>query len=225
MLRTSTVEKITQDELPELVRIIDELSQSKVRHLIQAQALSARHEEVGEWLVTQTQSWPQDAVAVNQAWQSSKQRLQDELTSDLVSRLAPVAAKMADAEPVAEGELWDQWSSERFTDALSQTALGATEGGWPAAAVKPLRDFSVAQLNTEAEGILRKSVRASLARPGSALQRTLHAGFEKLIYLLPLAALGWIGWHVLSGFYRGTQGVGGFVADGFALNALSLIHI
>ena len=227
VLRTSAVAEIRNDELGRLADVIDELSQSRVRAVIQAQAQSARRGEAAALLARAVRNWPADETALFQAWAVSKQRLREELTGDLVARLAPVAARMADAAPVEEGELWDQWSSDRFADAITQAALEAGANGWTATALQPLRAIAGTdnglELDTPAEATLRRSVSKSLAKPGSSLQRGLHAGFEKLIYLLPLAALGWVGWHVFAGFYQGTQGDGRFIGDGFAINALLLV--
>ena len=65
----------------------------------------------------------------------------------------------------------------------------------------------------------------SLARPGTALQRGVFAACRWLQYGLPLLALLWIGWFVISGFYGGATGSGDFVADGFALNAVLLVAL
>lgn len=234
LLRTSALSGATAvdegNEIDALRERIDELSEARLRHVIQDQARSARREQLAARLIEITRTWPTDTEIVWRAWEQGRARLQRELESDLVARLAPVAARMVDGQPVAEGELWDQWSSERFTDALSQTALEAAAHTWPVAVLEPLRTLSVSDLATQAEEVLRRSVRQSLAQPGSAIQRAVHAGLEKLIYLLPLAALGWVGWHVLSGFYQGTQGGGrgiegggGFVGEGFAVNAVLLV--
>ena len=229
VLRTSAVPTAdgvvaeVPNELDKLRAYIDELSETRLRHVLQDQARQARFDQLTGTIAELTHDWPADASLVQQAWDRGRARLREELTHDLVARLAPVAARMVDAGPVAEGELWDQWSHERFTDAVTQTALDAAAAGWPVAALEPLHTLGVTELAEQADGVIRRCVRHSLARPGSALQRGMHASFEKLTYLLPLAALGWVGWHVLDGFYRGTQGSGGFVGEGFAVNASLLV--
>ena len=154
-----------------------------------------------------------------------KKELAGELQKDLVERLAPVAARMADGEAAAPGELWDDWATERVSDAVSGAQLDALEQGFSQSAVTPLNAVLDASLAARGEAALRESVRASLAQPGTALQRWIYSACSWLQFALPLIALLWVGWFVISGFYGGATGSGAFVAEGFALNAVLLIGL
>jgi len=225
LFATSCTSEIANDGFADLAGLIEELAAERLRRIIKNAGSSARRRQLQAQLAATGNGWPESGVQLNAAWRRAHTAFSVELSEDLVARLAPVAARLADAEVVAPGELWDDWASERFNDALTQTRLEARESGWPGPLLDAFDELNDAGLAAHAERLLRESVRTSLVRPGSALQRGVHAVCSKLIFGLPLFALGWIGWFVLRGFYEGATGAGSFVADGCAVNALLLVGL
>jgi len=181
------------DEFEQLASFIDSLAEERIRAALHEEGRQARLRQIGTQVTQVTSDWPDNPAEFASYWASRRATLEDELRSDLVERLAPVAARMADGEAAAPGELWDDWASDRVGDALSATRLDAREAGWSAQAVLGLDEVVDEGLAPRSEAALRESVRASLARPGNALQRALHSACSWLIYALPLLTLAWIG--------------------------------
>ncbi len=213
------------DQFDALAAFIDSLAQERLREALQEEGRVARLRLLSEQVAAASEGWPQDTRSFKMAWAERKKVLAKELQKDLVDRLAPVAARMAQGEAAAPGELWDQWGTERVTDALSEVRITSAQNGWSRGALAKLDAVISPALTAHSESALRESVSMSLARPGTALQRGVFAACRWLQYGLPLLALLWIGWFVISGFYGGATGSGDFVADGFALNAVLLVAL
>ena len=213
------------DQFDALAAFIDSLAQERLREALQEEGRSARLRLLSDQVSSVSESWPQDTGSFVDAWDERKKVLAKELQKDLVDRLAPVAARMAEGEAAAPGELWDQWGTERVSDALSEVRIASAQNGWSQGALAKLDAVISPALTAHGESALRESVSMSLARPGTAVQRGVYAACRWLQYGLPLLALLWVGWFVVSGFYGGATGSGDFVADGFALNAILLVGL
>ncbi len=68
-------------------------------------------------------------------------------------------------------------------------------------------------------------IAAALAKPGTQLQRILYKLTGFLSGLLPLAAASWAIYHVVIGFYSGTQGNNSFLGVDFAIHSGLLIGL
>ena len=65
----------------------------------------------------------------------------------------------------------------------------------------------------------------SLLNPGHAWQRKLYAVMNLLCLLLPLSALGWISYRVITGFAAGGSDPGAYLNSNFAINGALLLGI
>lgn len=228
----STTQPVAGDQFNQLSDFVDSLAADHVRAALHEEGRAARLGLLGQALQALSADWPQpesspqkkrDTKTLAALWAARSQVLENELRDDLVERLAPVAARMADGEAAAPGELWDDWASDRVKDALVGLQVDAREEGWRGVALNQFTDAQDPDLAARAEGALRESVRASLAKPGNPLQRAVFTACDWLMYALPLAATLWTGWYVVRGFLDGASGAGDFVANGFATNAILLI--
>lgn len=231
--------QIAGDQFVALANFVDSLAEAHIREALHEEGRLARLNLLGQRLQSLSSDWPIDGVAGKNAgdtlaknkaslatlWRERAKVLANELQNDLVERLAPVAARMAAGEAAAPGELWDDWASDRVLDAVTGLQVAAREQGWRGDSLLQLGQVPDENLSARAETALRESVRASLARPGNALQRGIYSACGWLLYALPLAGALWAGWFVLQGFYSGATGSGDFVANGFAMNALLLIAL
>ncbi len=219
---------VAGDQFAELADFIDSLAAAHIREALQEEGRVARLGLITRQLQTLSTDWPEldeRDQSLERLWRTRSKRLASELHDDLVERLAPVAARMASGEAAAPGELWDNWASDRVTDALTGLQVDAREQGWQGNSLTQLPKVQDEHLAARADQALRESVRASLARPGNTLQRGLYSACGWLLYALPLLAALWTGWFVLRGFYAGATGSGDFVANGFAMNAVLLIGV
>ncbi len=88
----------------------------------------------------------------------------------------------------------------------------------------PLSHFTASahqQLNESIE----TCITAALARPGTLLQRILYKFTVFLSGFLPLVAASWAIYHVVIGFYSGTQGIDTFLGVDFAIHSVLLIGL
>jgi hypothetical protein len=120
-------------------------------------------------------------------------------------------------------QLWDDWAQTRLHDTCLQLTLAAEEIGL----AKPPLQAHLAEGESDAARLVRAEVdgalRQALAKPGGTLRRGLWQLAGGLIYLLPLAALGWVAWVVVSQFVTGSSGQGDFLQTNFAVHALLLV--
>jgi len=219
-------ETVAKDQFVQLADFVDSLAAEHVRLALHEEGRLARLGLLGQQMQTLSADWPSqesDQPTLTTLWAARSKVLAAELRDDLVERLAPVAARMAAGEAAAPGELWDAWASDRVKDALVGLQIDAREQGWRGVDLNALSDAQDSDLGARADGALRDSVRASLAKPGNAVQRGVYAACDWLLFALPLAAALWTGWYVVSGFIDGASGAGDFVASGFAMNAVLLI--
>ena len=222
LFATSCGAESALDHFDALAGFIDSLAEERLREAIQEQGHATQLRLLAEQLQTLTSAWPADSSSFEKAWLEHKNQLTTELKKDLVERLAPVAARMAKGEAAQPGELWDDWATERVSDALAGTQLDAREQGWSKKATAQLAGVVGLDLADRGESALRESVHRSLAQPGGKIQRAIYNACGWLQFALPLLALVWAGWFVVNGFYEGATGKGAFVAEGFAMNALLL---
>lgn len=123
-------------------------------------------------------------------------------------------------------QLWDKWAQARLEDALDALIIQADTLDLPATpirqAVLPVRENAQKMI---AETTLL-SVRKALINPGNVMQRTLIkiAHFSEII--LPIAAMGWVGYQVLSEFYEASlAATPHYLGIDFAINSIMLIAI
>jgi len=72
---------------------------------------------------------------------------------------------------------------------------------------------------------VNQALQASLQKPGEAWQRALHKTLGVLSTLLPLAAMGWAGFKLVSGFAKGTSTGLDYLGLNFALHSAMLIAL
>jgi 50S ribosome-binding GTPase len=121
--------------------------------------------------------------------------------------------------------LWDDWAQARFGDALDEFIVKVNELGLP---VVPLKN-QLAVVRTKVPKIVQAQselhVRQALANPGNVL----HRGFLKFIRLceiiLPLGAIGWVGYQVFVGYYTSNTNHEAYLGVDFAIHSSLLILI
>ncbi len=82
-----------------------------------------------------------------------------------------------------------------------------------------------AEAHQKLNDAIEKHITTALAKPGTQLQRILYKLTGLLSGLLPLAAASWAIYHVVIGFYSGTQGNNAFLGVDFAVHSGLLIGL
>ena len=129
-------------------------------------------------------------------------------------------------EPYLHQRLWDKWAQSRFDDALDALILQADHLAIPVMPIKQL----LLPIRVNAEKIVEEktllSVRKALIKPGNVLQRSIIKIAQFAEILLPIAAMGWVGYQVFIEFYESSlEEVPHYVGTDFAINSIMLIAI
>jgi hypothetical protein len=121
--------------------------------------------------------------------------------------------------------LWDDWADGRVRDALGQLLVAAGNAGLP---VRPLRTVLEPELADTGRQVLSRGqlmLRQALARPGNGVQRIAMKILGALAVILPLAALGWASYQVVTGYYESADSHLGYLGTDFAVHSVLLIAL
>lgn len=121
--------------------------------------------------------------------------------------------------------LWDDWSATRLQDAFSQFELAQAEHGVPVSRLKTLRSEIEADTAIIVKSQLQSALDKAITNPGSPVQRKAIAVLERLQWLLPLAAVLWVGYRIVSGFVAGAADSAAYVGMDFFVNGLLLVGV
>ncbi|MEI7839221.1 MAG: GTPase [Methylococcaceae bacterium] len=115
--------------------------------------------------------------------------------------------------------LWDEWAQTRFDDALNMLIIDAQKLGFPIAPLElqllPLREKAQKQFNSYVE----LQTRQALAQRGNIVQRALLKFVAMAEIVLPLAAMSWVGFQVLNGYYESNQTHDHYLNVDFAIHS------
>lgn len=232
------------DDFEELERIIQSLANAHTINQLELRGQRLRLGELEQALAENIERLGSDAAfsALKEQWetvwnqtvQSLQQGLEwpmQQVSGAFVNeavRLLPTRSKKEEAErPGERGRgvttLWDEWTQTRFDDALDRFIIEADANGLPSAPLKtafePIRSKAGLILRSQAE----QSLRAALANPGNVLQRFFLrlAGFSATV--LPLCAIGWVGYQVFDGYYTSSFSDRPYLGANFAIHSTLLM--
>jgi GTPase SAR1 family protein len=124
-----------------------------------------------------------------------------------------------------EAVLWDDWAQTRFEDALDQFIV---EAGADTLPVGPLK-AGLDNIRSEARALLlaeaQQALRRALANPGNVGQRFVLKLTGLLAILLPLAAIGWVCYQVVTAYYDSALHHTEYLGVNFAVHSALLIAI
>lgn len=124
-----------------------------------------------------------------------------------------------------EQALWDEWSQTRLNDALDQLVLQADVLQLPASPVKQAVQDTRQQAGQWLATTTGLEVRQALANPGNALQRGLLKFSLFCEVVLPIVAMGWVGYQVFQGYYQSAQTHTNYLGEDFAIHSALLIGL
>lgn len=97
--------------------------------------------------------------------------------------------------------LWDQRASAALDDTLTKVIQQADQLNLPKAVFQTHLRTSLKGVTERMPTLLQQHLQNALAKPGNAWQRFIYRASGLLATLLPLAALIWIAWRVISVYY------------------------
>ncbi len=232
------------DDFEELERIIQSLANAHTINQLELRGLRLRLEALEHALTAGHDRLGSDAAfsALKEqwetVWQNTVQSLQQGLewpmqqvagafVTEAVS-LLPTRSKKEETERPGERDrgvttLWDEWTQTRFDDALDRFVIEADANGLPSAPFKaafdPIRNKAGRILQSQAE----QSLRAALANPGNVLQRFFLRLASFCATVLPLCAIGWVGYQVFDGYYTSSFSDRPYLGTNFAIHSTLLI--
>lgn len=199
------------------------------------------------------QRWSQLGVELNRIWAESAGVLEEGLAYPLRAVAGRFARRSggfagalpqvlglsqrsegadASAEAAAPHDLsellrgvWDEWAQEKLRDAVRRIAVAGAARGCP---IVPLERRLGAALVDASDSIRRgltDAVRTALSRAEHGARWWLMRGLGVLTLLLPLAALGWVGYEVVTGFARAAHGAAPFFDSRFLTHSALLVGV
>lgn len=135
---------------------------------------------------------------------------------------APLPARTDAVNEVAD-RLWDAWCDAKLAGWMDAVELAGRRAG---VTVDPLRKRLDTVAATAREQIVLRvedSLRAALARPGTALGRLARRATGFFMACLPAAALVWVAWKVVEAYYFAGRGGKPFLGVDFAIHSGLLV--
>lgn len=228
-----------QDEFGQLEAVIQQLAEQNTIHQLELRGLEARKNELRQRLLGCLQQLGEETAYValfeqwEQHWQLTEQMLiqgfdwpLQRLAVAYVQSAAHLLTKDSQAQTGKDKSiLWDDWAQNRLEDVLDEVVLSADQHQLP---VAPIRN-SLSPLKQKAKQIIltqtELAARQALANPGNALQRFLLKFSGICATVLPLAAMGWVGYQVFEGYYDSSHTTEAYLGVNFAIHSVLLILI
>ena len=129
-------------------------------------------------------------------------------------------------EPYLHQRLWDKWAQSRFDDVLDALILQVDHLNLPVMPIKQL----LLPIRTNSEKVVEEktllSVRKALIKPGNIVQRSIIKIAQFAEIILPISAMGWVGYQVFIEFYESSlDEIPHYVGTDFLINGTMLIAI
>jgi GTPase SAR1 family protein len=140
-------------------------------------------------------------------WNASWKKTALQLQQGFAWRLQPLVARFTQFLPFEKGNdlLWDDWAQTRFEDALNGLLIDAQALNIPTLPLEKqlfaFRENSQKQFNSQVEF----QTRLALTQRGNVLHRALLKSVAVAEIVLPLAAMTWVGFQVVNGYYESNQ--------------------
>jgi hypothetical protein len=140
------------------------------------------------------------------------------------SKEAPPAPRQS-LEHEATTALWDAWAQGKLEEVCDTLEIALRRID---VAPQPLIDRLQPAIERAGQTVnqrLQQSLRLGLAQPGTALQRSLRRITGAALNLLPVAALLWVSYQVVTGFLHGATGQAAYLGANFAINSILLVLV
>lgn len=226
ILRTSCTEP-NGDEFGPLLEQLRLLSgQHSVAQLEQRQA-QMRQQQLKRILQLLADAFSQQAYTqllqqFPALWQHTDAQLQQGLAWPIKQLAQFWAEHLGQASEI---KLWDEWAQNRLNDLLDELVLQAEQANVPG---KPLKlALQTIREHTENTLIAQTELagRQALLQPGNGAQRFLLKLTAIGETLLPLAAMGVVGYQVFAGYYHSATNADAYLGTDFAVHSVLLIGL
>lgn len=139
-------------------------------------------------------------------------------------KLAQPAEADINAAP-ASYALWDDWAQTLAEDAVDRLVLEAAQAGLSHSALKTRAGQIKPQLPNLVMTQAQQTLRLALANPGNVLQRYALRFTAFCTAVLPVTALGWVGYQALTAYQASAATHANYLGTDFAIHSALLIAI
>jgi len=214
------------DEFCQLTETLTSLATQKTIEQLETHGKHVRIHQLQEQLQNYLVPFGNETVLkkLPHHWNSNWKKTAAQLQQGFAWRLQPLAEHFAqhvndllNSKNVIS--LWDEWAQTRFDDALNMLIIDAQKLGFPIAPLElellPLREKAQKQFNSHVE----LQTRQALAQRGNIVQRALLKFVAMAEIVLPLAAMSWVGFQVINGYYESNQTHDHYLNVDFAIHS------
>ena len=121
--------------------------------------------------------------------------------------------------------LWDDWSQSKIAACLDATEVDVRRLAIAAEPVRRRLDELGRTARETALGLLQDRIRAALAHPETAWRRALRRVTGFLMTALPAAALAWIAYNVVAGYFKAASEGRPYLGNEFAIHSALLLLV
>jgi len=210
------------DEFKQLAASVRTLAEQRLVEALQSRGILQRAGALRERGDALTRELGDPAVLASaiERWDAEWTREADALEEAFGWRIHVLAG---DTEPAAllDADALDR--IDRSVEGFVQSTVDA--GALPYAIARRTLDKARGELRERLPRQVDDAVQQSLARPGGRWQRLAWKAAGVLSTVLPVAAVGWIGWRVLDAFRDGAVNPAAYLGSNFAINSALLLAL
>ena len=209
IFKTCCTENFENDEFSNLSETLTSLATQKTIEQLEQRGEHVRVQALQNQLQNYLLQFSDETALkkLHSHWSSNWKMTATQLQQGFVWRLQPLAEQFSKLSPFEKGGdlLWDDWAQTRFDDALNALVIEAQTFGLPTAPLEmqllALREKTQKQFNSHVE----LQTRQALAHRGNVVQRVALKFVATAEIILPLAAMSWVGFQVVNGYYESNQ--------------------
>jgi len=165
-----------------------------------------------------------DITTLSQQWQKDWRQQEDSLQTAMTWQAEPLAeAFVENPHQALSTSIADDTLMTRLNNTVEEFInVHAEKSSLPVLAAHKHLSPVVEKLRKQLPQFIDDAVARSLVAPGTRLQRITYKTLTILAIFLPLVALGWISYRVVTAFIDGGSDVGAYLGASFAINSVFL---
>lgn len=165
-----------------------------------------------------------DITTLSQQWQKDWRQQEDSLQTAMTWQAEPLAeAFVENPHQTLSTSIADDTLMTRLNNTVEEFInVHAEKSSLPVLAAHKHLSPVVEKLRKQLPQFIDDAVARSLVAPGTRLQRITYKTLTILAIFLPLVALGWISYRVVTAFIDGGSDVGAYLGASFAINSVFL---
>lgn len=219
-----------EDEFTQLRHTIQSIATEKTIKQLESRASQQRRHNTQTQLqnCVQTLGEPQAFLLLTEYQNSSWIQTQKILEQGFEWRIQQAAKYYIQAETgfkQSDIKIWDDWAQSRLNDHLDKLIVMTNQHGLPATPIRKslldCRNKATKIVHTQME----LTCRQALINPGNVLHRALLKTTHVAEIILPLLAMGAVGFKVFQGYYDSSLSHTEFLGINFAVHSILLILI